>query len=166
MAEKYCRRGDGPRASIGTRQPCSGRFASKKGVWTRPARPTHCKKSVKQTTICYTSTANTPITQKEMEIFIESPVSSTDRSLPPTTPPDPSSLPFPPNTAPPSPPSYSVPPNNPVVDRHILQPVPSSKRAPTDMLPQSKSVVSETINSYLPRELATIVEERRRCERA
>ncbi|KAI0994706.1 hypothetical protein K3495_g13474, partial [Podosphaera aphanis] len=67
--------------------------------------------------------ANTLITQREMEIVIESPASSTDRSPPPTTPPDPPFLPFPPNTAPPSPPSYSVPPKNPVVDRHILQPV-------------------------------------------
>ncbi|KAI1004650.1 hypothetical protein K3495_g3566 [Podosphaera aphanis] len=46
-------------------------------------------------------------------------------------------LALPPNTAPQSPPSYLVPPNDPVADRHIFQPVPPSKRAPTDTLPQT-----------------------------
>ncbi|KAI1001072.1 hypothetical protein K3495_g7127 [Podosphaera aphanis] len=100
-----------------------------------------------------------------MDIVIDSPASMTDRSLPTPTPPDPS-MPSPTPTAPPPPPSNSIPPSSSVAHRQILQPVPPSKRVAADAPPQSETGETETLNAYLPRELAIIVEERQRREQA
>lgn len=99
-----------------------------------------------------------------MDIDVENSAPTTERSLPPPTPPD-SSMPSPTPTVPPPPPSNPTLPTSSVTERQILQPVLPSRRASTDARPKSETLETDTINAYLSLELAIFVKERQRRER-